>query len=263
VVAPFRTLWVFLACLVGSIASASGQDIVGGYAPRMFVGSDGSTMAYRIFVPDGTSRTKPLPVVVYLHGGGGIGTDNLRQISGGNTPGTSVWVTPEAQARHPTFVIAPQLPTRGDRWDRRETDDLAPFAELVVELLDSLSREFAIDRDRMYLTGQSLGGFGTWDIITKRPGLFAAAVPVCGEGTPSRAASARDVPIWAFHGARDEAVPVSGSREMVAALRASGSAVKYTEYPDVGHDVWLRAYAEPGLPDWLFAQRGHGQGSTR
>jgi predicted peptidase len=248
---------------MGSVAPAIGQDIVDGYAPKMFVGTDSSRMAYRIFVPDETSRTKPLPVVVYLHGGGGIGTDNLRQISGGNTAGTRVWATPEAQARYPTFVIAPQLPTHDDRWDRRETDGLAPFAELVVELLDSLSREFAIDRDRIYLTGQSLGGFGTWDLITKRPDLFAAAVPVCGEGTPSRAASARDVPIWAFHGARDESVPVSGSREMVAALRASGSAVKYTEYPEVGHDVWLRAYAEPGLLDWLFAQRGHGHRGTR
>jgi predicted peptidase len=249
-----RAISAFVACLMGSAASSIAQDIVDGYTPRMFVGTAGMRMAYRIFVPDERNRTIPLPVIVYLHGGGGIGTDNLRQISGGNTAGTRVWVTPEAQARYPTFVIAPQLPMSDDRWDLRAADGLAPFAQLVVELLDSLSREFAIDRDRIYLTGQSLGGFGTWDLITKRPSLFAAAVPLCGEGTPSRAASARDVPIWAFHGARDKSVPVTGSREMVAALRALGSAVKYTEYSEVGHQVWLRAYAEPGLPDWLFAQ---------
>jgi predicted peptidase len=230
------------------------QDIVDGYVARTFVAANGMRMPYRLFVPDERSRVTPLPVIIYLHGGGGVGVDNLRQISGGNTAGTRLWITPEAQARHPAFVIAPQLP-RGNRWDRQGADGLAPHAELVIELLDSLSGEFAMDRDRIYLTGQSLGGFGTWDLIVKRPDLFAAAVPLCGAGTPSRALAVRDMPIWVFHGAKDDAVPVAGSREMVAALRAVGSRVIYTEYPEVGHNVWLRAYTEQDLPDWLFAQR--------
>jgi predicted peptidase len=125
----------------------------------------------------------------------------------------------------------------------------------VIELLDSLSREFPIDRDRVYLTGQSLGGYGTWDLVTKRPALFAAAVPLCGAGAVSRAGAARGVPIWAFHGAKDPVVPVAGSRDMVAALRAVSGTVKYTEYPDIRDDVWTVAYVEHDLPDRLFEQK--------
>ena len=242
------------SAIVFSASVSQAQDVVDGFAARDFVGANGMRMAYRIFVPDAKQRVPALPVVIYLHGGGGVGADNLRQISGGNTNGTHVWIAPQAQARHPAIVVAPQLPS-GNRWDARGADGIAPYATLVIELLASLSREFAVDLDRVYLTGQSLGGFGTWDLITKRPELFAAAVPLCGEGTPSRAQAARHVPIWVFHGAKDEVVPVAGSREMVAALRAAGSAVKYTEYPDVGHDVWTVAYIERSLSDWLFAQK--------
>jgi predicted peptidase len=244
-----------VACVMGFAPSVSeAQDVVDGYAPRTFVAANGMRMPYRLFVPDERSRVTPLPAIIHLHGGTGNGADNLRQISGGNTTGTRAWITPEAQARHPTFVIAPQLPT-DNRWDRRGADGLAPYAQLVIELLDSLSGEFAIDRDRIYLTGQSLGGLGVWDLVIKRPDLFAAAVPLCGVGTPSRAMAVRDMPIWVFHGGKDATVPVTASREMVAALRAVGSRVRYTEYPEGGHDVWLRAYTERDLPDWLFAQR--------
>jgi predicted peptidase len=240
--------------VVFSATAIAAQDLVDGFAARTFVGKNGTKMQYRLFVPDQKARTRPLPAIVYLHGSGGIGSDNLKQISGGNTNGTHVWTTARMQARYPAFVVAPQLPA-GERWDRQGGDGLAPYAQLVIELLDSLSREFTIDHARIYLTGQSMGGIGTWDLITKRPDAFAAAVPLCGAGTPARAAAAKGVAIWAFHGAKDDTVPVSGSRDMVAALRASGSNVKYTEYPDVGHDVWSRAYADPQLPGWLFAQQ--------
>jgi len=248
-----RTIVIALVIVCGA-SVCQAQDVVDGFAARTFVGANGVRMPYRIFVPDQKHRVRALPLIIYLHGGGGVGADNLRQISGGNTNGTHTWTAPQAQSRHPAFVVAPQLPS-GNRWDARAADGIAPYASLVIELLGSLSREFAVDPDRVYLTGQSLGGFGAWDLISKRPELFAAAVPLCGEGTPSRARAARHVPIWVFHGAKDEVVPVAGSRDMVGALRAVGSAVKYTEYPDVGHDVWTTAYVEPELADWLFAQK--------
>ena len=249
-----RIITAFVACVIAGAASVSAQDTVDGYAPRTFVGANGMKMPYRIFVPDEQRRARPLPVVVYLHGAGGIGSDNLKQISGGNTTGTRVWVSREAQARHPAFVIAPQLPSGS--WDRlRSEDELSPYAQLVLELLENVSKEFSVDRNRIYLTGQSLGGYGTWDLITKRPEVFAAAVPLCGGGVPSRVHAIRHLPIWAFHGAADEVVRVDASRGMVDALRAVKSPIKYTEYPDVGHDVWLRAYAERELATWLFAQR--------
>jgi predicted peptidase len=115
-------------------------------------------------------------------------------------------------------------------------------------------QQYDIDADRVYLTGMSRGGRGTWDIARKRPDLFAAAVPSCGSGAPSKADALRDLPIWAFHGSQDITVPVEGSRHMVEALRALGSSVKYTEYPNAGHNACTFPYRDPQLPEWLFAQ---------
>ena len=234
--------------------AGSAQDVVDGFAGRTHVGAAGTKLPYRLFVPDARARSRPLPLIIYLHGGGGAGTDNQRQIAGGNTAGTHLWTTTQMQSRHPAFVVAPQMPA-GNRWGAPQAAEPAPYATLVVELIGVLSKEFAIDPDRIYLVGQSLGGMGTWDLVSKRPQLFAAAVPLCGNGNPERVKAARNVSIWAFHGAKDEVVPVTGSRELVAALRSTGSQVKYTEYPDGGHDVWTLAFADPELPNWLFAQR--------
>ena len=234
--------------------AVAAQDAVDGFQARSFKAPTGTTMPYRLFVPESGARKTPLPLIVYLHGGGGVGADNLKQISGGNATGTHVWTTPEAQRKHPAFVLAPQM-REGLQWAAPSSAALSASAETVLELIPSLSREFAIDPDRLYLTGQSLGGYGTWDIISKRPDSFAAAVPLRGGGDASRILAARRIAIWAFHGAKDEVVPVSGSRDLVAALKRAGSPVKYTEYPDGGHNVWLRAYVEPDLADWLFSQR--------
>jgi len=246
----------FLAAVASLLLalSAAGAQGVEGFAARSFKAANGVTMPYRLFIPSAEPRTKALPLVVYLHGSGGIGDDNVKQISGGNATGTHVWTTPDAQRRHPTYVLAPQLP-QGAQWGASGSDALSSHAEALVQLIAALTREFSLDPGRVYLTGQSLGGYGTWDIISKRPDLFAAAVPLCGDGNPSRVAAARRLPIWVFHGAQDPLVPVTGSRDLVAALRAVGNPVKYTEYPDVGHDVWTRAYMDPALADWLFGQR--------
>lgn len=245
---------VVSALLVVAPAAVQAQDVVDGFVARSFKGSDGVSMPYRVFIPDDEARKKPLPLVVYLHGGGGAGADNLKQISGGNTLGTHTWTTPEAQRKHPAYVLAPQLP-QGEQWAHPASEALSPHADVVRQMIAALTREFSLDADRIYLTGQSLGGQGTWDIISKRVDLFAAAVPLCGNGNASRVAAARRMPIWVFHGAQDPVVPVTGSRQLVAALRAAGSPVKYTEYPDVGHNVWTRAYVDPALADWLFSQR--------
>jgi len=232
----------------------SAQDVVDGFVARSFKAPDGVTLPYRLFIPDENARKAPLPLVLYLHGSGGIGTDNLKQISAGNSTGTHVWTTAEAQRKHPAFVLVPQLPEDRE-WKAPKPAAWSPFNETVLQIVAVVSREFAIDADRIYVTGQSLGGYGTWDIIAKHPDVFAAAVPLCGGGDASRIVAARRMPIWAFHGAKDEAVPVTESRELVTALKRVGSPVKYTEYNGVGHDVWTRAYADKDLADWLFAQR--------
>ena len=237
---------------IGVASDVSAQDAIDGFAARSFKASNGDTMPYRLFVPDATARSKPLPLILYLHGGGRVGRDNQKQISGGNTAGTHAWTTAEAQRRHPAFVLAPQF---ADSGRSARLNGWADVADTVLEIVAAVSREFAVDADRVYVTGQSFGGYGTWSFITKHPDVFAAAVPLCGGGDPSRIGVARTLPIWAFHGGQDPVVPVTESRTLIAALRRAGSPVKYTEYPNVGHDVWIRAYAEPELAEWLFTQR--------
>ncbi|HVQ41611.1 MAG TPA: prolyl oligopeptidase family serine peptidase [Vicinamibacterales bacterium] len=224
------------------------------FAPRAFA-RDGKIMPYRLFVPDEAARRQPLPLVVWLHGASGMGTDNLGQITeGGNDIGSRLWVRPDIQAKYPSFVVAPQMPTT-QIWGFPASEKLTPYAQLVVDLIDSLAKEFPIDRQRIYVLGQSMGGIGVWDLISKRPEIFAAAVPVCATANANRVAAAAGVKVWVFHGAKDTGMPVASARAAVAALQAAGGAIKYTEYADAGHEVWTRAFAEPELPAWLFAQR--------
>jgi predicted peptidase len=240
--------------LAGVVCNCATTPDVGSMHGRSFVGSSGQTLRYRLFIPDMQISEGRYPLVIFLHGGTGQGVDNISQVSGANRSGSQVWIQPRNQARHPCFVLAPQLP-KGWRWDAVGRNRSFIYAEALVELLAALKSEFPIDEDRVYLTGQSLGGWGTWDISARYAGLFAAAVPVCGGGDPSAVDDLRSIPVWAFHGRLDSQVPVERSRKMVAALRAAGGTVRYTEYATLGHDVWTRAYAEADLPDWLFSQQ--------
>ncbi len=224
-----------------------------GFVAREYRRGTGVKLPYRLYVPVAAERDQALPLILYLHGSGGAGTDNQKQISGGNTLGTHVWTEPAMQERHPAFVLAPQIP-EDSKW-HSSTEQPSPHVAAVFELLDELRSELRIDPSRVYVVGQSLGGFGVWDVVSRRPDVFAAAVPLCGGGDTKRILSARDVAVWAFHGATDATVPVSRSREMVSALRTVNSSVRYTEYPDVGHDVWGRAFGERDLPEWMFGQR--------
>jgi predicted peptidase len=218
-------------------------------------------LPYRLFIPTGASEGKLLPLIVFLHASGSNGTDNLRQL----TPAVGVLIG-RAQTVERAFVLVPQVP-ESDKWVSRSVGPpflnyrqaerpQSPAARLVLLGLDQLLAKYAIDPDRIYLTGVSAGGAGTWDLITRNGiGRFAAAVPITGANDPSRAAVIARLPIWAFHGAQDGISPVENTRAMVANLRALGSPVKYSEYPGVGHDSASHAYAEPELFPWLFAQR--------
>ena len=249
------SVWVLFVALVSApMASIANENaILNGFVAREYQSATGVKLPYRLFAPRSANRDQELPLILYLHGRGGAGTDNRKQISGGNALGTQSWIEPDAQQRHPAFVLAPQIP-EPSTW-HSTSDKPAPHVAALFELLDELRSELRIDARRVYVVGQSLGGYGTWDFIARHPDLFAAAVPLCGGGDPRRILSARNVAVWAFHGAKDATVPVARSREMVAALRTVNSSVKYTEYPNVGHDVWTRAFREHDLPDWMFAQR--------
>lgn len=214
---------------------------------------------YRLFVPEGADAGRPLPLVVFLHGRGRIGTDNVG-------PMELAWpfVKDDAQAKHPCFVVAPQVPPGGSWGALRDErpkvmhssepypmrDEMAAMLKLVDELVATRP----IDANRVYLVGQSMGGYGAWDALMRRPGLWAAAVPVCGGGMPKLAAAFKDVPVWAWHGDADKVVPVDESRKMISAMKAAGGEPRYTEIPSGGHNAGATAFSDPELFDWLFSQ---------
>jgi predicted peptidase len=207
-------------------------------------------MPYRLFVPAPLAPDARYPLVMWLHGAGGAGDDNRKQIEGDQIAGTRIWTSKENQAKYPAFVLVPQSP---GAWGPDEGEP-GKEAMMAVEIIQALKSEFPIDSGRVYVAGQSNGGIGTWSLITERPDLFAAAIPLCGGGDPKRASVLARMPIWAFHGEKDDVIPVSYSRDMIAAIRKAGGTPKYTEYKDADHNVWTPAFKEPGLVDWLFSQ---------
>lgn len=215
-------------------------------------------MPYRLFVPTGYDPKEKYPLILWLHGGGARGTDNQRQITEGNTLGATIWTKPENQAKDPAFVLAPQCPV--DQWWANNDAEMRPSAylQMAVALLKELQGQYSIDTDRLYVGGQSMGGYGTWSVITEYPQMFTAAVPLCGGGNKAKAKNLVDIAIWAFHGDTDTAVDVSESREMIEAIKLAGGKPKYTEYKNVGHTVWHQAFAEPELLTWVFSQRRSG-----
>jgi len=216
-------------------------------------------LPYRLWVPRDYVQAKRYPLLIVLHGVGERGTDNVAQLANG----VLAFCAPALQKRKPAFVVYPQCPPSA-RWveapwaDGRYSVEKTPQSKpltALMELVDSLQAEFTLDPKRLLVSGLSMGGQGTWDLIARLPERFAGAMPVCGSGDPEQAARMKRVPIWAFHGARDEVVPVAGSRLMVEALKQAGGRVRYTEYPAVGHAAWDRAYADRKAVDWLLSQK--------
>lgn len=245
-----RLILLSLLCFVTVVR---GDD----YEARDF-SADGAKLAYRLLKPATIEPGKSYPLVIFLHGAGERGDDNKAQLK----HGAPLFAKPESREKFPCFVIAPQCP-KDQTWSAVKgwTDaesfqtEPKPAMKLLLGAVDAIEKEFTIDPDRIYVTGLSMGGYGSWDLITRFPGKFAAAIPVCGGGDKEKIAIAKGVPVWAFHGLADNVVPPARSQEMVAAIRAAGGKAAHTEYPGVAHDSWTYAYGEPNLLPWLFAQR--------
>lgn len=224
---------------------------------------DGVTHRYQVFVPARAAGGSKPPVILFLHGTGERGSDGDKQVQVGLGP--HVRAHP---ADFPALVVFPQAPDDQD-WK-------GGTAALALAELERATEEFNGDRDRTYLTGLSMGGYGTWELALMEPRRFAALVPVCGALLPPReerlnlfvaplageadpyatlARRLRHLPMWIFHGAKDDLVPPDDDRRTVAALQAAGADVRYTELPDVAHNAWDPAYATPELWKWLFSQR--------
>ena len=214
---------------------------------------------YRLLKPLSIEPGKLYPVILFLHGAGERGSDNIMQIK--HFP--EVMVKPENREKYACFLVVPQCRTDKkwvDRsWSSFKSQDMPaePSDQMKVAIgaLDYVMKTYPCDPDRVYLTGISMGGYGSWDLAARMPERFAAVSPICGGGDDKQAGRLVNLPIWAWHGDVDTAVPVSRSREMIAAIEKAGGHPKYTELPGVGHNSWTTAYTRPdGVIPWLFEQ---------
>jgi len=221
-----------------------------GFVTKTFKNDDGSESKYVVFVPHAYDGTKEFPVILFLHGAGETKTDK-----GGKMP-VEVGIGPAIKAHEKEFgfiTVIPQAETRGWQAD-------GASAKRAVKMLDEVTKEYKTDPKRVYLTGLSMGGYGTWSLAAAMPEKWAAIVPVCGgvrnaDEVTKTAEKIKDIPCWCFHGDKDTAVPVKKSQELVEALKKAGASPKYTEYPGVGHNSWDKAYATPELWTWLAEQK--------
>ncbi|MBO0991690.1 alpha/beta hydrolase-fold protein [Bacillus sp. SD088] len=223
-------------------------------------------MPYRLYVPENYRENQSYPLVLFLHGGGERGNDNESHIL--SSDGAVVWATAENQAKYSAFVLAPQsrnLPHGGFGITRNHHNQInlsrlfEPSDDLLMahEILQSIRGEFSIDPNRLYCTGLSQGGFGTYNLNILFPKLFAAMVPIAGGGDPEKANVLAKKPLWNFHAEDDEIIPVSYSREIIASIKRAGGNPRYTEYPaqlGYGHGSWVPTYASKKMVEWMFQQ---------
>ncbi len=237
-----------------------------GFVTRKFTDKQGASMTYYLYVPHNYNPLQSYPLVLLLHGGGerGSTTSTLAQNRSIllNDAYANIWTTATVQSKWPSFIVVPQIMgenqwvnTPSNQGSYKLAAQPTTSLRLAKEIVDTLQREYrGIDSNRLYITGLSMGGYGTWDAIERWPTYFAAAAPIAGAGDPSKASVLTQLPIWAFHGAQDTAVPVSGSRDMIQAIRAAGGQPNYTEYPNAGHNIWMEVYTSTSFLAWLFAQ---------
>lgn len=223
-------------------------------------------MPYRLYVPENYDSSKSYPLVLFLHGGGERGTDNEKHILAND--GAVIWAAPENQAKHPAFVLAPQARNVHDGGfgitrDTNNNINLSRVFEFsqdlstAYDILQKVRSEYNIDSNRLYSTGLSQGGFGTFNLNIRYPDLFAAMVPIAGGGDPTQADKLVNKPLWAFHAVDDVVIPVSYSQNIIEAIKNAGGNTIYTEYPaELGynHASWVPAYENKEMIEWVFKQ---------
>ena len=238
--AAMFAVFVLGAVVVLEPAPAGAQEKEG--TKTGFLNKEYEGVKYVVFVPHERKAGEKYPVILFLHGSGESGTDGVKQTKQGI--GNAIR---KREKTFPFLTVMPQSQKGG--WKAESAE-----GKRAIAILDSVMKEYDGDPKRTYLTGLSMGGFGTWSMAMAYPDRWAAIVPVCGAGKPEQAAKIAKIPCWDFHGDADKSVNVNGSREMIAALKAAGGDPKYTEYPGVGHNSWDKAYGTPELYTWLLEQ---------
>jgi predicted peptidase len=248
------------AFLVLSPIPTRAEETATGFVNRVFKSANGTEAKYVVFVPHDYRGDRPYPLIFFLHGAGEWGADGQKQLTVGLGPAVR-----KREKSFPFLVVFPQ--SHKNTWpinlqDRAQVSDvLATWTNQEVEgkralaILQEVLNDYRVDPERIYLTGVSMGGFGTWSLAASYPDRWAAIVPICGGGDPQTAGKMARLPCWCFHGDADTAIPVERSREMMKALWEAGGHPNYTEYPGVGHNSWDKAYATADLYDWLLKHR--------
>ena len=211
-------------------------------------------IAYRVYTPLIREQDRQYPVVIWLHGSGGRGHDNARQLRG-----LPSWLAAtDHQRARPCFIIAPQCAPEFNWTSFRHalSGTGAGSEDLILGMLQETLEHRNADSSRVYVSGFSMGSFGTWDLVSDYPDVFAAAVPIAVASSAALAPDLVRVPIWAVHGSADKACPVEGTREMIEAIKQAGGRPKYTELPGVGHGGWQPTLRDsPVILDWVFSQQ--------
>lgn len=229
---------VLMICLSWILLlAARGENVARQQTVRRMGGGENG-LQYLLYLPEKYGDDKQWPLVVFLHGSGERGT-KIDRVKKHGPPKLVA-----AGRQFPFILVSPQCP-RDQRWN----------AQQLGVLISQLEAKYSVDKDRIYVTGLSMGATGTWALVASDPARFAAIAPVCGRGDPETAKSFASTPIWVFHGAKDPTVPILESQRMVDALKVAGGKPKFTVYPNARHDSWTAAYSTPEFYDWLLTQK--------
>jgi predicted peptidase len=215
-----------------------------GFLDKVYKDPDGKEYKYVLFVPHNYDAKTACPIILFLHGAG--------ETKGGQKQPVEVGIGPAIKKREKTFPFLVVIPQSENRtWQANSAD-----GKRALAILEDVEKQYNVDKQREYLTGLSMGGFGTWSLAFQDPQRWTAIVPICGglRGDPGQVIKLKSVPIWCFHGADDPTVNVEQSRRLINALKEAGASPKYTEYPGVKHNSWDKAYNTDELYDWLLKQ---------
>jgi predicted peptidase len=256
-----RLLCLFLlalALIVVQLVAARDltQDDIN-FRKEVYVNKKGDRLPYRLFVPLGIDKTRKYPLILWLHDGGGRGSDNLKQLTKDNQLATHFWISKPVQDSFPVLLMVPQCPAN-ENWAEPELNQPGEALQLTMEALAKVQREFPVDPDRIYVGGQGMGGIGVWSLLQKYPGMWAGATIISAYDNFTDVGAVARVPLWVFQGDQDDSVPVTMVRDMMQQLKKANANVRYTEYHKIGRTAWERAFAEPELASWLSAQRRMG-----
>ncbi len=237
---------VFLFVFCTAACSGVNGETASGQTKKRYTIPPGknNTIDYLLYLPENYNKSnKKWPLILFLHGAGERG--NALELVAKHGPPKFAG---EKGKSLPFIVVSPQCP-QGKWWSDRQQ------LTRLLALLDDVEKNYRVDKKRIYLTGLSMGGYGTWHLAAAAPERFAAIAPICGGGNPHDAEKLASLPIWAFHGAHDQAVPLAQSKRMVDAVKKQGGKPKFTVYPEAGHDSWSASYNNPELYRWFLSQQ--------